>query len=408
MRKLGLAAAIGCLLSLFANQSGSAQQAPEQEVNLLSFANGALVERASSIYNDSWDPFFLLLEDPQTGWTNAQGIKPPFELVFSLPNRSEIRRVMFDTGAAESPERSAKAISIEVSDDGKTFRSAGSFELKARLNDQQFALPSPASGQFIKLIVKSNYGDDKYWELFNARAFGVPLENKPIPNVTGTYDNAFYGKFHLLQEGAQLTGCYESKGGLVQGGLESHAMRLVWRENTGKQGPAIMVLSRDGKLFKGAWRFDDETNWSKNWDLKKTSSDVGFCPHWKPKTASGNVVAASLADQGRVRLYGINFDIDSDHIRADAKPAIDQLVAALKANVSWKVMIEGHTDATGSDEHNRDLSNRRAASVKAALVAAGIAADHLGSAGFGASKPVASNDNEIGRAQNRRVEVARQ
>ena len=83
------------------------------------------------------------------------------------------------------------------------------------------------------------------------------------------------------------------------------------------------------------------------------------------------------------------------------------LLGALKANPDWKVSIEGHTDSTGNAAHNLDLSQRRAASVKIALVAAGIAADRLTTAGFGQTKPVASNDSAIGRAQNRRVEVVR-
>jgi len=69
--------------------------------------------------------------------------------------------------------------------------------------------------------------------------------------------------------------------------------------------------------------------------------------------------------------------------------------------------IEGHTDSSGSDAHNLDLSQRRAESVKASLVAGGIAADRLLTRGFGESKPVADNVTELGRAQNRRVELVK-
>ena len=61
-----------------------------------------------------------------------------------------------------------------------------------------------------------------------------------------------------------------------------------------------------------------------------------------------------------------------------------------------------------SPAHNLGLSQRRAAAVKAALVAAGTAADRMKTAGFGQTKPVASNDTAIGRAQNRRAEVVNQ
>jgi outer membrane protein OmpA-like peptidoglycan-associated protein len=69
-------------------------------------------------------------------------------------------------------------------------------------------------------------------------------------------------------------------------------------------------------------------------------------------------------------------------------------------------MIVGHTDATGSDEHNMTLSERRAASAANNLAAPGVARTRLRSTGRGESEPVASNDTEADRQKNRRVEVA--
>jgi hypothetical protein len=69
--------------------------------------------------------------------------------------------------------------------------------------------------------------------------------------------------------------------------------------------------------------------------------------------------------------------------------------------------IEGHTDSTGSAEHNRVVSQQRADAVKAYLVTAGIDAERLQTMGFGASQPVADNSTELGRSQNRRVELVR-
>jgi OOP family OmpA-OmpF porin len=61
----------------------------------------------------------------------------------------------------------------------------------------------------------------------------------------------------------------------------------------------------------------------------------------------------------------------------------------------------------GGDAHNQPLSEKRAASVKAYLVAAGVAPMRLTTQGFGATKPVASNDTELGKSQNRRVEIVK-
>ena len=396
--------------ALAAGVLSGAAAVPADDINLTAFANGALVESSTSDYGGGWEARLITDENPATGWASVQGAAGPFSIVISLPERSEIHAFEFDTASTETPARAAKDIDVSISDTSASggFTSAMTAALKSGANTQRVVLARPAAGRWIKLTVLSNHGDAGYSELMELRAFGTQLTHTPMPtNLSGTYHSGAYGDFHLQQDGATLTGCYEHNSGLVQGGAESTLMRLTWHE-LDRFGPAIMVLKRDGKSFEGWWTDKDSTAWHTNWDLKKTSDTVGSCPHWNPKAATGNVVASELAAAGRVRLYGINFDVDSDRLRADAKPAIDQLLAALKANPGWKVSIEGHTDSTGNAAHNLDLSRLRAESVKAALVSAGIAADRMTTVGLGQTKPAASNDTEAGRAQNRRVEVVRQ
>jgi outer membrane protein OmpA-like peptidoglycan-associated protein len=382
--------------------------AQQQDIDLAAFANGGLAESASSEYGSSWGAIFMLDENPNSGWATAKGAKGPFEIVISLAERSEVHAVAFDTAGAENSARSAKDVDVMISDTSSVagFKPLAGVTLKAATDGQRFAVAAPGAGRWLKLVVKSNNGDPDYTEIMNFHAFGKALTNTPIANVSGTYHSAQFGDFHLLQTGAQLSGCYEHDSGLVQGGLDSHLMRLTWSQGGGKtSGPAIMVQTRDGKSFKGFWQNKGDRDWVPGWDLKKISDKIGSCPHWKgPAT---NVVADGLAQEGRVRLYGINFDSDSDRLRADASPAVDQLRDALKANPSWKVTIEGHTDSTSTAAHNLDLSKRRAASVKAALVAGGIDAARLTTQGYGQTKPAASNDTELGRAQNRRMEVVK-
>jgi outer membrane protein OmpA-like peptidoglycan-associated protein len=83
------------------------------------------------------------------------------------------------------------------------------------------------------------------------------------------------------------------------------------------------------------------------------------------------------------------------------------MVAMLREHAELKLAIEGHTDNVGDATANQGLSEKRAAAVKAFLVAQGIDESRLKSAGFGASKPVASNDTPEGKQQNRRVELVK-
>lgn len=113
-----------------------------------------------------------------------------------------------------------------------------------------------------------------------------------------------------------------------------------------------------------------------------------------------------LDADGRVALY-VNFDTDKATLRPDAAPVIDEVAKLLQANPALKLSIDGHTDSTGSAEHNRALSKARAESVRDALLAKGIDAGRLGAQGFGPDKPLADNGSEAGRAKNRRVELVK-
>jgi outer membrane protein OmpA-like peptidoglycan-associated protein len=102
---------------------------------------------------------------------------------------------------------------------------------------------------------------------------------------------------------------------------------------------------------------------------------------------------------------GLLFDFDSDIIRGDARTNLDALSANLNKYEDRDLLIVGHTDAVGSSEYNEDLSIRRAEAAARYIRNRGVN-ESIETRGRGEYEPVASNDTESGRSQNRRVEIA--
>ena len=112
---------------------------------------------------------------------------------------------------------------------------------------------------------------------------------------------------------------------------------------------------------------------------------------------------------GKYVTHGITFDTDSDRLKPESAVVLKAVVAGLTKNPNLKLAIDGYTDSVGNADHNLDLSKRRAAAVKSVLVSQfGVDAGRLSTNGFGAAKPIESNDTADGRAENRRVEFVKQ
>lgn len=406
--------AFSCAILLLQPISTALAQGGASPVNLLSWGAGALVVEAPPSYSNSgnWSPDALLDELPGTGWATPAGDMTPKVFVFELANRSEITSLAFDTAQVENRGRGAKDLIVDISE-----RKDGDFTEIARpslapvMDHQKFALKTPAAGRYLKLTVLNNWGDSQYMEIMDMYAYGKPLVTRALADNSGTFSSS-YGNFHMQQTGAMVNGCYEYNNGLIEnGGFDGRVMRFTWTEGevAGKRhgGPAMLIFSDDGQSFTGHWWNEGNTSGSPNggWSGKRISREVGSCPYWKP--GSSNEVMKQLQSEGRARLYGILFDTDSDHLKDESKPTLDKLVAAARTQPTWNFAIEGHTDNVGGDARNQTFSEKRAASVKAYLVNAGVAANRLTTQGFGASRPVSSNDTALGRSQNRRVEIVK-
>jgi outer membrane protein OmpA-like peptidoglycan-associated protein len=115
---------------------------------------------------------------------------------------------------------------------------------------------------------------------------------------------------------------------------------------------------------------------------------------------------AKKTDRGMVMTLGdVLFDTNAATLKPGAASTIDRLAKYLDENADTRLLIEGHTDSTGSEAYNEELSRRRAQAVADELVSRGVASTRLEVIGRGEGYPVADNSSSGGRQQNRRVEI---
>jgi len=127
------------------------------------------------------------------------------------------------------------------------------------------------------------------------------------------------------------------------------------------------------------------------------------------RQALAEVEAASIQREQDILAITLksdfSFDFDSAILKPGAEDEIARVAAVLIKYPQTNISIEGHTDSKGAEEYNMDLSRQRAAAVKTSFIGRGLPSSRLRTVGFGESKPVATNDTEAGRQQNRRVRI---
>ncbi|MES2821187.1 MAG: OmpA family protein [Pseudomonadota bacterium] len=115
---------------------------------------------------------------------------------------------------------------------------------------------------------------------------------------------------------------------------------------------------------------------------------------------------AKQTERGTLVTFGdVLFDLDRAELKPNGIRNVQTLAEFLQQNPERQVIIEGHTDSTGSPSYNQSLSERRADSVRMALVKMGVNAQRIVTQGYGQQYPVAGNSSAADRAMNRRVEV---
>lgn len=389
--------------------------APSQD--LLAFASGAMIVVEPADSDDAqlaWSPYNMIDEWPITEWVGKMTGPPVF--VFELAGRSELTGMGFDTGAINE-QSGARSIKVDVSDQSETagFEPLLTANLVHGQDGQAFKATTPRTGRWVRITVLANGGGENA-SLAGVHAFGklIALAESPT-GLSGTYEGrSGIGPMFIKQEGTRIVGCYEYLQGQISGGTDGRMIKAELRE-TQPDGeirkPLGLFNFVGGKILRGFTRDEGVTEgFSSYMSAEKVSDDIGDCPKipgYRNGSAAGSQIETQLAAEGRVRLDGVNFGFNSDVIQPASRPLLDQIAAVLKSKPAWKVTLEGHTDNVGGAAFNKGLSDRRAGAVKAYLVGAGVPEAQLTAIGFGLDRPVAGNDSEAGRSQNRRVELVR-
>lgn len=218
-------------------------------------------------------------------------------------------------------------------------------------------------------------------------------EQEPVPLST-RFDGAWRGRgvaVTLRQRGPVVQGCYD-RGGTLSGTVTGNVLSATGSTpGDGVRSAFVAVVQRAGALAMLR-----STNGSPFVLMQgdPTRGDAGQCA--APETPALGCGAV---------VHGIRFDVDSARLRPESAAVLDALYAGLAATRDSRIRIEGHTSGEGEVAYNQRLSEQRAQSVVDALAQRGLAAARMSARGAGESRPIAPEDDESGRALNRRVEV---
>ena len=254
-----------------------------------------------------------------------------------------------------------------------------------------------------------------------ASAFSIPLPETLPERFTMEFDYSASGgngmEIHFTDPAKGRDNAYVDMG-VWSGGLRGRDQSAIGKpaiEMAYKDAVFPVRIMADGhyvKVYMGETRVANVPNA----DLGRSKAIWFVVPGREDRAAMiGNLRIAAgglklydaLSASGRVATHGILFAVGSDRISPESTPTLKEVTAMLKDHPQLKVVVEGHTDSVGEAAANQALSEQRAAAVKAYLVSQGIDEARLQSKGLGASKPMASNATAEGRAQNRRVELAK-
>jgi outer membrane protein OmpA-like peptidoglycan-associated protein len=405
MRHLALRLLSVAMLGVFVH--GQAGQGPDQaapsRTDYLTFAQGAIpiaLSSGSQTFNVGWeqavratdgDPLPFAMIDRATADTSV-------EITYALPAPTAFDRFAVPNVLETPSPRQTFVKTVEVF--GSTTSATDGFVLLASRNlethkgrglSTELTLAAKPAVRWVRLRLSGGIQPSTPPSTFE---FSEIIGNgrQDVPELAKHFTGSWQDRAQTLtlsQDGAVVAGCYERTGEL-KGTVTGNILRATGVSRADKTTSAfILAIAGDGSV-RGV----------------RSSNGSPFRLYTAPKgpQASCTAPAAPTLGCGAI-IHGITFDFDSDVIRPESTPVLDALFKGLAADKSQSVTIEGHTSSEGTDAYNQRLSESRARAVVADLVRRGIPASRLSATGLGETRPIASNNDESGRAMNRRVEI---
>ncbi len=324
---------------------------------------------------------------------------PPAPTVVSMKTRQRQPHI---TGSWPADD----AVSLEVEVGGRKYRKGFGTALKVDGNAWTLVPdePLPDGTYDVKVTVKDAAGNAATDSSKDELVVDATSPRPPTVEPLATLDGA-----HVTVHGTWPEG--DAKSLTVE--VDGRTYVLDGKDGfLKKDGPGRWVLTVSGRLAPGAHDVkataidalgNVSTDQTMNEIVIKTPPKVV-----QPEETAKEPVKSDLACQKNLdAVLGratIHFESDSERIRPESMKLLDEVARILNTCPKTRVLIAGHTDATGSATYNQSLSERRAAAVGRALVKLGVSASRFTAVGYGESRPVADNDTEEGRAKNRRIE----
>lgn len=203
------------------------------------------------------------------------------------------------------------------------------------------------------------------------------------------------GALGITAAAVLLAGCAEmtprQQGTAAGAGVGAVAGAVIGSTTGGKAGTGAAIGGVVGAVVGNIW--------SKRMEDRRMAME---------QATQGTGVKVTRTPDNQLKLNvpnDISFDTDSFAIKPQLRGVLDPFASSLQGDPNTRIAVIGHTDSTGSNQHNNTLSIERAQSVRDYLTARGVSPARIATQGHGEREPIADNTSDAGRAQNRRVEI---